>query len=143
MDTISTELNAEKKTAVLWYEAFSTKNADILDEILSKDWVDIPSPPGMPRGPEGVKPVFVRLTTTFPDLKLTIQDILQDGDKVIVRAEMEGTQRENFMDFPARNRRMAIQVVDIHEIKEGKIVRTWHTEDRMSGLRQLGVFDKQ
>ena len=142
MDTTSTELNAEKKTAVLWYEAFSTKNAAILDKILSKDWVDIPSPPGMPRGPEGVKPVFVRLTTTFPDLKLTVHEILQDGDKVIVRAEMAGTQKEEFMGFPAKNQKMAIQVVDIHEIKEGKIVRTWHTEDWMTGLHQLGAFGR-
>jgi len=46
------------------------------------------------------------------------------------------------MDFPSKNRKMHIQVVDIHEFKDGKIVRTWHTEDWMSGLRQLGVFEK-
>ena len=39
-------------------------------------------------------------------------------------------------------RKMDIQVVDIHEFKDGRIVRTWHTEDWMSGLRQLGVFEK-
>jgi len=65
-----------------------------------------------------------------------------NGDKVIVRAEMAGTQRESFMGFPAKNRKMTIQVVDIHEFKDGKIVRTWHTEDWMTGLRQLGVFEK-
>jgi steroid delta-isomerase-like uncharacterized protein len=89
-----------------------------------------------------VKPLFARLTTTFPDLKLTIEDILQDGNKVVVRARMAGTQNEAFMDFPSKNRRIDIQVVDIHEFKDGKIVRTWHTEDWMSGLRQLGVFEK-
>lgn len=39
------------------------------------------------------------------------------------------------MSFPTKKRKMNIQVVDIHEFKDGKIVRTWHTEDRMSGLR--------
>jgi len=39
---------------------------------------------------DGAKPLLAELTTTFPDLKLTIEDILQDGDKVIVRAEMAG-----------------------------------------------------
>ena len=113
-----------------------------LDRILDPNWVDIPAAPDQPPGPEGVKPLLTRLTTTFPDLKLTIADILQDGDKVVVRAEMVGTQREGFMGFPSKNRRMSIQVVDIHQIKDGKIVRTWHTEDWMTGLHQLGVFEK-
>jgi steroid delta-isomerase-like uncharacterized protein len=78
----------------------------------------------------------------LPDLELTIKDILQDGSKVIVRAEMAGTQRRTFLGFPSKNRKMVIQVVDIHEVRDGRIVRTWHTEDWMTGLRQLGVFEK-
>jgi steroid delta-isomerase-like uncharacterized protein len=136
------EMSNQKKVATLWYEAFSKKDPAILDRILHEQWVDIPAPPGTPPGPAGVKPIFERLTTTFPDLDLAIKDILQDGDKVVVRAEMKGTQREAFMGFPSKNRSLAIQVVDIHEIKDGKIVRTWHTEDWMSGLRQLGAFEK-
>ena len=135
-------MNNYKKNVTLWYEAFTKKDAALLDKILHETWVDIPSPPGTAPGPEGVKPLFARLITTFPDLTLTIEDILQDGNKVVVRARMAGTQKEAFMDFPSKNRRIDIQVVDIHEFKDGKIVRTWHTEDWMSGLRQLGVFEK-
>ncbi len=136
------DMNDYKKQATLWYEAFSNKDPAILDRILSEDWVDIPSAPGTPVGPTGVKPLLAMLTTTFPDLNLTIKDILQDGNKIVVRAEMTGTQKEAFMGFPSKNRKMNIQVVDIHEFKDGKIIRTWHTEDWMSGLRQLGVFEK-
>ncbi|HAF13075.1 MAG TPA: ester cyclase [Blastocatellia bacterium] len=143
MDTDrKTNMNNYKKDVTLWYEAFTTKDPALLDRILHETWVDIPSPPGTPAGPEGVKPLLARLTTTFPDLKLTIEDILQEGDKVVVRAKMAGTQKEPFMGFPSKDRKMDIQVVDIHEFKDGKIVRTWHTEDWMSGLRQLGAFEK-
>jgi steroid delta-isomerase-like uncharacterized protein len=124
------------------YQAFDRKDPQLLDQILSDDRVDIPSPPGIPPGPAGVKRTFARLTTAFPDLKLTIEGILQDGNKVVVRARMTGTQKEALMDFPSKNRKVDIQVVDIHEVKDGKIIRTWHTEDWMSGLRQLGVFEK-
>ena len=117
------DMNTYKKTVTLWYEAFTKKDPALLDQILHETWVDIPSPPGTAPGPEGVIPLFARLTTTFPDLKLTIEDILQDGNKV-VRARMAGTQKEAFMDFPSKNRRIDIQVVDIHEFKDGKIVRT-------------------
>jgi predicted ester cyclase len=55
---------------------------------------------------------------------------------------MTGTEKEALMDFPSKNRKIDIQVVDIFEVKDGKIARTWHTEDWMSGLRQLGVFKK-
>jgi predicted ester cyclase len=55
---------------------------------------------------------------------------------------MAGTQRAAFLGFPSKNRTMTIQLVDIHEFKDGKIVRTWHTEDWMTGLHQLGVFEK-
>ena len=135
-------MNDYKQDVRLWYEAFTKKDPTLLDKILHETWVDIPSPPGAPAGPAGVKPLLAQLTTTFPDLKLTIEDILQDGNKVVVRARMAGTQKETFMDFPSKNRKMDIQVVDIHEFKDGKIARTWHTEDWMSGLRQLGVFEK-
>ncbi|MGH7818622.1 MAG: nuclear transport factor 2 family protein, partial [Candidatus Binatia bacterium] len=82
------DMSSQKKIATLWYEAFSKKDPALLDQILHETWVDIPAPPDTPPGPAGVKPVFERLTATFPDLHLTIKDILQDGKKVIVRAEM-------------------------------------------------------
>jgi steroid delta-isomerase-like uncharacterized protein len=132
------DMTTYKKDVALWYEAFSKNDPAILDRILSENWVDIPAPPDMPPGPAGVKPILAQLTTTFPDLTLAIKDVLQDGNKVVVRADMIGTQREAFMGLPSKNRRMTIQVVDIHEFKDGRIVRTWHTEDWMSGLRQLG-----
>ena len=135
-------MNDDKKQAALWYEAFSKNDPAILDRILSENWVDIPSAPGQPSGPEAGKTLLAMLTTTFPDLNLTIKDILQDGNKIVVRAEMAGTQKEAFIGFLSKGRKMAIQVVDIHEFKDGKIVRTWHTEDWMTGLRQLGVFEK-
>ena len=85
----------------------------------------------------------MELTTAFPDLDIKIEDVLQEGNKVIVRSMISGTQRGALMGFSAKNRKMSIQAIDIHEFKEGKIVRTWHTEDWMNGLRQLGVFDNE
>lgn len=46
------------------------------------------------------------------------------------------------MGFPAKNRKMAIQAIDIHEFKDGKILRTWHTEDWLTGLHQLGILSQ-
>jgi steroid delta-isomerase-like uncharacterized protein len=121
-----------KREAALWYKAFSTKNTALLDKILADTWIDIPSNPRIPNGREEAKSLLIGLTTVFPDFNIVIQDILQDGDKVVVRSEITGTQRETFAGFLSKNRKIAIQAVDIHEFMDGKIVRTWHTEDWMT-----------
>jgi len=130
------------KDVTLWYEAFNRKDPALLDRILSEKWVDIPPAPGQPPGPAGAKQILVELTTAFPDLKITLAEVLQDGNKVIVRSEIAGTQRGAFMGSPATDRKLAIQAIDIHEFKVGRILRTWHTEDWMTGLHQLGILGK-
>src|SRR5258705_3913217 len=64
------DMNDDKKQAALWYEAFSKNDPAILDRILSENWVDIPSAPGQPSGPEAGKTLLAMLTTTFPELNL-------------------------------------------------------------------------
>jgi len=131
-----------KADVILWYEAFNRKDPALLERVLSEKWVDIPPAPNQPPGVEGAKQILVDLTTAFPDLRIRIEDVLQDGNKVIVRSEISGTQRNPLMGFPAKNRKMAIQAIDIHEFKDGKIVRTWHTEDWLTGLHQLGILSQ-
>jgi len=125
-----------------WYEAFDNNDPALLDTILSKEWVDIPAAPGQPAGPAGGKHILAELATAFPGLRITIKDTLRDGNKVAVRSEITATQRGPFLGFAAKNRTMTIQAIDIHEFEDGRIVRTWHTEDWMTGLRQLGLLDE-
>jgi steroid delta-isomerase-like uncharacterized protein len=134
-------MNTYKKDVTLWYEAFSRNDPLLLDKILAENWVDIPAAPTQPPGPKGAKQILLELSTTFSDLKVSIQDVLQDGNKVVVRSEISGTQTKPFMGVLAKNRKLVIQAVDIHEFKDGKIIRTWHTEDWMTGLHQLGAFE--
>src|ERR1700726_2815864 len=82
--------NAMTKTVNLWYDAFNKKEPAQFTQILSESWVDIPAAPGQPAGPKGLEKVLAELTATFPDFKVTPVDILQDGDKVIVRSEITG-----------------------------------------------------
>ena len=131
-----------KRDVTLWYDAFNTKDPALADSILSEDWVDTPAAPGQPRGRDGMRHLIAQLTATFPDLRVTNLEILQDGDKVTVRSEMTGTQRADFIGIPTKNRALKIMTIDIHEFKDGKLVHTWHTEDWLSGLQQLGAFDK-
>jgi steroid delta-isomerase-like uncharacterized protein len=132
--------SAEKQVARLWYEGFTRHDAVLLGSILGEHWVDIPSPPEQQKGPEAGKKLLTQLTTSFPDFKIVVEDMIQEGNKVVVRSHITATQTGAFMGFPASGRSISIQAVDIHEVQGGKIVRTWHTEDWMTGLRQLDLI---
>ncbi|MDP9877625.1 steroid delta-isomerase-like uncharacterized protein [Variovorax boronicumulans] len=132
--------SANAQVATRWYQAFDKREPALIEQIVDARWVDIPSPEGMPPGPEGLKQIYTMLTSTFPDLRIEIKDVIEQGDKVVVRSEISGTQKTAFLGMPTKNRPLRIQAIDIHEVKGGKIVRTWHTEDWMTGLHQLGIL---
>jgi steroid delta-isomerase-like uncharacterized protein len=134
--------NEPRQIASQWYEAFARHEAGLLEKILAPSWVDIPSPPDAPHGPEAAKAVMAMLVRAFPDFDIKIEDIIKDANKVVVSSNISGTQRQAFAGLPAIGRSMKIQAVDIHEIENGKIIRTWHTEDWMTGLRELGHLSR-
>src|SRR5262249_22190709 len=78
----------------------------------------------------------------LPDLRVRNEEILQESNKVIVRSELTGTQRGDFVGLPPKNRALNIMAIDIHEFRDDEILRTWHTTDWLTGLHQLGAFDK-
>jgi steroid delta-isomerase-like uncharacterized protein len=132
--------SAEKQVTRLWYDAFTRHDAALLGRILGEDWIDIPSPPEQQKGPEVGKKLLSQLTTSFPDFKVLAEDVIQEGNKVVVRSHITATQKGVFMGVPASGRSISIQAVDIHEVQDGRIARTWHTEDWMTGLRQLDLI---
>lgn len=127
-----------KQQVKKWYQAFNTKDTALLQSLLDEQWQDLPADPIHPVGKKEVSGLLTHLTSVFPDFNCEIKDILQDGNKVIVRSVLSGKQHAEFMGFPSKGKVMSIQAVDIHEFQNGKIIRTWHTEDWLSGLNQLG-----
>jgi len=105
-----------------YIEGFNKRDAALAQQVMSEDWADIPAAPGQPAGRAGVQFILDDLTRSFPDFTITPADILRDGNKVVVRSELTGTQKAPFMGFPTKNRKMTIQTIDIHEFKDGKIV---------------------
>lgn len=140
---LSTPANAQELAGrvTLWYDAFHRNDPSLLDRILAEHWVEIPPLPGQVPGPQGAKQVLGELRTAFPDLTIEIRDVVEQGNKVVVRSEIAGTQHGPFLGRAAKGRKLKIQAIDIHEFQNGKIVRTWHSEDWMTGLHQLGILE--
>ena len=130
------------ETAKLFYQAFAHNQPDLLDQVLAPEWEDIPPNPGQLPGRDAFKPLITGFHKIFSGLKVTNEDILESGDKVIVRSTIEGVQAADFAGFPSKGRPFKIMAIDIHQFKDGKIIKTWHVEEWLSGLFQMGAFEK-
>ncbi|MGQ3215309.1 MAG: ester cyclase [Shinella sp.] len=132
----------EMAIAVKWYEDFDRNQPEILEAILSDTWRDIPDAPDTAPGAQTAKAVLKMLHTAFPDFRIAVEDIVAEGNMIVVRSTISGTQTGPFAGLPASGKKLRIQAVDIHLVEGGKIQKTWHTEDWMTGLRQLGAFEQ-
>jgi len=122
-------------------ELFNRGNIGIVDEIFAPDFIEREQlPPGIPSGREGVKVLATMLRSAFPDFKATIDDILAEGDKVVIRMTWSGTQKDEFMGVPATGKRVSVGVIDIIRITNGKLVEHWGLMDSTSLMQQLGAI---
>ena len=122
-------------------EVFNRGNISLADKFLAPDFVEREElPPGVPRGREGVKQLTTMFRSAFPDFKATIDDLIAEGDKVVIRQTWTGTHKGEFMGMPPTGKRMSIGVIDIIRIAEGKFVEHWGQMDNLSMMQQLGVI---
>ena len=96
-------------------------------------------PPGIPGGREGVKALTTMLHAAFPDFEAVIEDIIAEGDRVVVRMTWSGTQQGEFMGIPATGRRVSFGVIDILRMADGQCVEHWGQMDSMGLMQQLGA----
>jgi steroid delta-isomerase-like uncharacterized protein len=132
-----------KEKIRIFYETFNKADPALLDQIIAEDWVNVPVNPGQGPGREGFKKMIPGFAATFKDGNLKIEDIVQEGNKVAVRSTYTATQVGSFAGFPAKNRPFTITTIDIHEFNDqGMVQTTWHLEDWLGGLFQMGAFEK-
>jgi len=131
----------ENKRLILeHYESFvCQQDADAMREQLAPDFLDHEMPPGTPRGPEGAIQLRAMLHNAFPDLKIEVEDIVAEADRVAVRARWSGTHRGPLpmLPIPPANRSFAISGMVFWRIREGKIAERWAILDRAGLMQQL------
>jgi steroid delta-isomerase-like uncharacterized protein len=122
-------------------EIFNRGNMSWADEFLAPDFVEREElPPGIPRDREGVKQLTTMLRSAFPDFKATIDDIVAEGDKVVIRQTWSGTHKGEFMGIPPTGKSVSFGVIDILRIAGGKCVEHWGQMDSMGLMQQLGAI---
>ena len=127
----------QNKTLVnrFYEEILNGRRMDVADEILAPHYIDhSASAPGL----DNFKQYFVMITSVFPDIKVTIEDMVINDDKVAVRLTIHGTQLGSFRGFPAIGKQATWTGMDIIHISNGKITERWSERDFLTMLLQLG-----
>lgn len=126
----------------LFQEFWDQKHLMVVNELLAANHVDHTpgSPPGLPPGPEGIKQFASLYFTAFPDIRVTIEDQVAEGDRVVTRWRAQGTNTGSLFGMPATNKSATITGITIDRVASGKIVETWTNFDNLGMLQQLGVL---
>ncbi|MGZ3598475.1 MAG: ester cyclase [Ktedonobacterales bacterium] len=121
-------------------EVFNKRNVAAIDDFVAADQVDHTLPPNLPANTSGTKQAIDMFVRAFPDLHVTIDDVIAAGDRVAVRFTSHGTQRGAFAGLPATGQEVTVPSYLIARIADGKIVEQWGLDDRLGMLQQLGII---
>jgi steroid delta-isomerase-like uncharacterized protein len=125
-------------------DAANTHDPDLIskavDEIFDPDVRAGTPMPIEATGPEGVKNVWATLHQAFPDLHISIEDLIAEQDKVVTRERITGTHRGNYMGLPATGKQVAYNEILIARFADGRIAEYWGVVDVLSLMKQLGAI---
>lgn len=126
-----------KSLAHGWNRIFEGDFA-IAEDIIGDDCVYHDGPPGLLPGPDGVKEWAIIFRNGFPDIRVTEEAFVAEGDTVAARFVAQGTHGGEFMGVPATGKQVTISGINIMRIAEGKIVEHWLNMDALGLMRQIG-----
>ena len=136
---MSTEQNKDLVRR-FYEEVFNKKNLAAIDEFVDPHIVEHDLPPGLPAGSEGTRQFIGMYLSAIPDLHLTAEDIIAEGDKVVVRLTYHGTHRGELMGIPPTGKQATVTGIQVVRIANGRIVENWINFDALGLLQQLGVI---
>jgi steroid delta-isomerase-like uncharacterized protein len=122
-------------------EVWNQGKLAVIDELTAANAMfHDPSVPGRKfTGPEGMKQFVQIYRGAFPDVRLTINDQIAEGDKVVTRWTATGTHKGELMGIAPTNKSATVTGVDIDRYQDGKVVEAWASYDMLGMLQQLGV----
>ena len=124
-------------------EVWCKHNMAAVDEFMADNFVFDWAPPGVPSDIEGYKTAVVMLLTAFPDLQITVDNIIAEGNKVAIRWIGDATHEGEFMRIVPTGKKIVMTGVSFHDIVDGKILEEWSEMDLLGVMQQLGIYAPQ
>jgi steroid delta-isomerase-like uncharacterized protein len=140
----TTHATSNKTIFRRFHDATNTGDAEILsktiDEIFVPD-VQIRTPlPVQVTGARAIKEVFARLHQAFPDLHVTVEDLIEEEDKVVGKNSVTGTHQGEYMGISPTGKSVTYNEIMMFRFVNGRIAETWGIVDVFSQMKQLGAI---
>jgi steroid delta-isomerase-like uncharacterized protein len=122
-------------------EIWNQGNLSVIDELVAPNatFHDPSVPGGKFTGPEGFRQFVQIYRGAFPDVRITIEDLIADSDKVVSRWTATGTHKGELMGTAPTGKRVTVTGCNIEQYQNGKVVESWASYDMLGMLQQLGV----
>jgi len=126
-------------------ELWNERRLDVADAIFAEDCVThqlrsgVPAD-AVPRGPQAIKEHVAGWIASFPDLHFSIEQLVSEGDRVVMQLLMEGTHGGAWLGIRASGKKMQIRMFTVHRIVQGKIVEDWVLVESLGLFQQLGIL---
>ena len=140
----STQVPSNKETVRRFCDASNTGDAALIaktiDELVEPDALIRTPLPVQTKGRELVKEVFARLHQAYPDLHITIEDLIEEGDKVVSRNTVTGTHQGDYMGLPPTGKSVKYNEIFVFHFADGRLAESWGVVDVFSQMQQLGAI---
>jgi predicted ester cyclase len=123
--------------AVLNDQVWPKGNLNATDDFIAPDYV-YHDAGGPRRGREGFRELITLYRTAFPDARFTVEDQIAEGDQVLTRFSVRGTQRGAFMGIAPTGKPVTVSVLSLTRVANGKAVEEWERFDTLQMMQQIG-----
>lgn len=120
-------------------EAVNSGNLDAFHEVFAPTAIDRDPASDQGPGPEGFIHFFTGFRAAFPDLNVSVEQLVADDDNVAIAYTITGTHQGDFLGVPATGRRIEARGMQIARFENGLIVERWGSSDQLGILQQIGV----
>lgn len=123
-----------------YQEALNGRDLALVEQLVSQDLIEHYAAPNQARGLEGLKQFLGMILGAFPDLRVTVEDVISQGDRVVARLTLQGTHGGPFFGVPATGKVVTWPAIHVLRLEAGKIVERWALADVMAILGQIGAL---
>lgn len=123
----------------LFDEVVNQRSLDVIDQLVVEDYIEHDPLPGQREGREGLRD-RVSILVAGLDPYFTIEDVIAEGDRVVVRWRNHGTHVDTFLGMPATGKPFDIPGIDIYRVENDRLAEHWHVVDQLSMLVQVGLL---
>lgn len=109
--------------------AFASGDDQTLRRLVHPNLVDHTPPPGAATGVDGLLHAVAGYREGLPDLRISLEKIVADGDDIVGYGRITGTHTGNFFGMPPTGQTVDFGYIDIYRVQDGQITDAWHLED--------------